>query len=66
MIALTPALDAGTALGASTHAEAFIKAGKLRPIAVSSRQRVRAFANVPTIAETVVPNYEVTAWFGVD
>ena len=52
-------------LTALTQAGAFLKAGKLVPIAVTSRQRVSAFPNVPTIAETLVPNYEVTAWFGL-
>jgi tripartite-type tricarboxylate transporter receptor subunit TctC len=52
-------------LNAITQAGAFLKAGKLVPIAVTSRQRISAFPNVPTIAETIVPNYEVTAWFGL-
>lgn len=52
-------------LTALTQAGAFIRAGKLVPIAVTSRQRVSAFPDVPTIAETIVPNFEVTAWFGL-
>ena len=41
-----------------------IQAGKLRMIAVSSRQRVKDFPNVPTIGETV-PGYEIEGWIGI-
>jgi tripartite-type tricarboxylate transporter receptor subunit TctC len=41
-----------------------IKAGKLRPLAVTSEDRVKQFPNVPTIAEAGVPGYEFTAWIG--
>lgn len=44
---------------------AYFKSGKLIPLAVTSRQRAASLPGVPTVAETVVPNYEVTAWFGL-
>jgi len=42
-----------------------IKAGKLRAIAVTSAQRAAALPNVPTIAESGVPGFEASSWFGI-
>jgi tripartite-type tricarboxylate transporter receptor subunit TctC len=42
-----------------------IKAGKLRPIAVTSAQRAPALPDIPTIAESGLPDFEATSWFGV-
>ena len=42
-----------------------IKAGKLRAIAVTSTQRAPALPDVPTIAESGLPGFEATSWFGV-
>jgi len=44
---------------------AMIKAGRLRPIAVTSAQRAPALPDVPTIAESGLPGFEATSWFGV-
>ncbi len=42
-----------------------IKAGKLRPLAVTGAQRSPAVPDVPTIAESGFPGFEATAWYGV-
>lgn len=39
-----------------------ISAGKLRPLAVTSKQRVKALPDVPSISE-VYPGYDVVAWY---
>jgi tripartite-type tricarboxylate transporter receptor subunit TctC len=42
-----------------------VKAGKLRGLAVTSAKRSPALPELPTIAESGVPGYEVNAWYGV-
>jgi tripartite-type tricarboxylate transporter receptor subunit TctC len=41
-----------------------VKGGKARALAVSTAQRSAAFPGVPTAAESGVPDYIVTNWFG--
>jgi len=40
-----------------------IKAQKLRPLAVTTANRVPAFPDIPTMAEAGVPNYQSSSWF---
>jgi len=42
-----------------------VKGGKLRAIAVTSAQRVPALPDVPTVAESGYPGFDVITWFGV-
>jgi len=41
-----------------------VKSGKLRPLAVATARRSVALPDVPTIAESALPGFEVTTWFG--
>ncbi|MEP7138133.1 MAG: tripartite tricarboxylate transporter substrate binding protein [Caldimonas sp.] len=41
-----------------------IKGGKIRALAVTSREREPSMPDLPTVGETV-PGYEATAWFGI-
>ncbi|ALD93312.1 tripartite tricarboxylate transporter substrate binding protein [Cupriavidus gilardii] len=44
----------------------FIRAGKLRPLAVTSAQRSPALQDVPTVAAAgPVPGFDATPWFGL-
>ncbi len=43
---------------------AYVKAGKLRALAVTSATRSAVLPDVPTLGE-VVPGYEATAWYGL-
>jgi tripartite-type tricarboxylate transporter receptor subunit TctC len=42
-----------------------VRAGKLRPLAVTSLQRNPLYPDVPTIAETGVKGYEALSWSGL-
>ena len=42
-----------------------LSSGRVRAIGVTSAKRMPTLPNVPTIAESGVPGYEVTNWYGV-
>jgi tripartite-type tricarboxylate transporter receptor subunit TctC len=42
-----------------------IRAGQLRAIAISSKDRVAALPDVPTVAESGLPGYQAVAWLGL-
>ena len=42
-----------------------IKAGKLRALAVTSVKRASSTPELPTVAESGVPGYEASGWFGM-
>ena len=43
----------------------YIKSGKLRALAVTSKNRVAELPDVPTMIQSGYPNFDVTAWFGL-
>src|SRR5215813_3576977 len=42
----------------------YVKAGRLRALAVSSAKRAEQVPNVPTVIESGIPDFEVTVWQG--
>ena len=42
-----------------------IQAGKLRALAVTSRKRSSLLTEVPTLAESGLPDYEAGSWYGI-
>ena len=42
-----------------------VKAGKLRPIAVTTAKRSAAMPDLPAIAEAGVPGYDISTWYGL-
>jgi len=46
-------------------AAAQVKAGKLRPLAVSTLKRSATFPDVPTMQEAGVPDFEVDSWYAM-
>jgi tripartite-type tricarboxylate transporter receptor subunit TctC len=43
----------------------YVGDGKLRPLAVSGKQRSKALPNIPTFDETVLPGFETGTWYGL-
>jgi len=48
-----------------SSAIAFVKAGQLRPLAITSRERSAIIPDLPTIRETVLPDFAIESWTGV-
>jgi len=46
-------------------ANAQVQAGRLRGLAVTATKRVALIPDVPTVAETGLPGFEVVGWFGI-
>jgi len=42
-----------------------VRSGQLRGLAVSSAQRIAAAPELPTVAESGLPGFDVVAWFGL-
>lgn len=43
----------------------FVRSGKVRALAVTTAQRWPGAPEIPTVAESGVPGYEVSGWFGL-
>lgn len=50
-----------TAAGVTSHVET----GRIRALAVTTKKRFVLWPSVPTIAETVVPDFDVLAWYAL-
>jgi tripartite-type tricarboxylate transporter receptor subunit TctC len=42
-----------------------VKSGRMRPLAVTSARRSALLPHMPTVAESGVPGYDASGWFGV-
>ena len=42
-----------------------IRAGRVRALGITSAKRTSALPDVPTIAESGVPGFDVSPWFGI-
>jgi tripartite-type tricarboxylate transporter receptor subunit TctC len=65
--ALTDTIAGQTNIFFSSTANAMphVKSGRLKAIAVTTVKRIPALPEVPTVAESGVPGYEVTLWHGL-
>ncbi len=52
-------------LTAPTTAVPHIKSGRLRALAVTSAQRSGAIPDVPTVAESGAPGFDIVQWYGI-
>ena len=52
-------------IGAISTSLPHVRSGKLRGLAVTGAKRSSAVAELPTIAESGFPGYEVVQWFGI-
>jgi tripartite-type tricarboxylate transporter receptor subunit TctC len=43
----------------------FVEAGKVKPLAVASRERIAILPQVPTVSENALPGFNVGVWFGI-
>lgn len=50
---------------AITSSGAFVKSGKLRALAITSSQRTEGWEQVPTVAESGLPGFQVNEWNGL-
>jgi tripartite-type tricarboxylate transporter receptor subunit TctC len=51
--------------GSIFAAKRYTDSGMLRGIAVTSKDRVPSVPNMPTVAESGLPGYDLTAWYGL-
>ncbi len=43
----------------------YVEAGKIKPLATGSLERIAMLPNVPTLNESGVPGFDVSVWFGI-
>lgn len=43
----------------------YVQAGRLRALAVTSKTRISTLSAVPTLAETVLPGFDLLSWYGI-
>lgn len=57
--------EVNLALVGVVTANAHVKAGKIRPLAVTGTSRASLMPEIPTAAEAGVPGYEFAGWYGI-
>ena len=55
--------EVGVTFGNISQEIGYVKAGRMRALAVTSAKRNPAMPELPTVAEAGVPGYEFDTWF---
>ena len=61
----TAAGQVGFAFDTVAGALPLVRGGKLRPLAVSSAERVPSIPNAPTLSEAGLPGFSIVSWWGL-
>jgi len=57
--------EVGMIFGEPASMMSYLKAGRLRALAVTSAKRALSLPDLPTVAESGVPGFDVTSWNGI-
>lgn len=57
--------EASVGFPATSSVVPYVRSGKLRALAVTSARRSSMVPNIPTFAESGVPGFNVTSWYGL-
>ena len=52
-------------LASPSSAMPHVRDGRIKALAVTGNKRSPALPDVPTVSESILPGYELTAWFGI-
>jgi len=52
-------------LASPSSAMPHVREGRIKALAVTGSKRSPALPDVPTVSESILPGYELTAWFGI-
>lgn len=52
-------------IGALVSTMPHVKSGRLRPLAITGKKRSSVLPELPTMAESGLPDYDVSAWYGL-
>jgi tripartite-type tricarboxylate transporter receptor subunit TctC len=64
-VVATASGQVGICFSSLAAAQPMLNSGRLRPIAFSTATRVAALPDIPTIAESGVPGFEYSTWYGL-
>ncbi len=52
-------------MSSSSAVAPYLKDGRVKALAITTKERWKELPQVPTVAETIMPSFELNAWFGM-